>query len=246
MRMHALFISRLRGVRRPLSRALLLVGLILFSFASAHATASEIVVKTDSIAPGVPLVVEGGYPAGRFGNVLTSPVDGTIVGVQIWWGSPQGNTPPSQQPAIRISTFSLNPGFSPTTIAQINSPTLVDGELNEYRFTDPGTNLIPLSVPITAGTQFFVDLEVANYTPEPEAENAPFILIDETRIPGGLFNFAAFEGSSRWIPFTLGISGGGEMGIRAIIQPVPEPSTYALAAIGVVALLAFRRRKAAA
>jgi hypothetical protein len=238
MQMHALFNSSVR-----FSRALLLVGLI-FSCVSAREAAAEIILQNDSIAPGVPLFVGNGYPASRFGNGFIVPVDGTVVGVQVWWGSPEGNTPPSQQPAIRISLGPLTNQM--TTLATIDSPTLIDGVLNEYRFTDPGANSIPLSVPITAGTLLFVDLEVASPTPAPGVANAPFILIDTDRFsnPNATNNFFLYQdGQTAWLPFTLGMPGAGGLGIRAIIQPVPEPSTFALAAISVVAILAVSRRK---
>src|SRR5690606_27209700 len=83
-------------------RALTLAVAVLALAANARA---EIIVKNDSMPPaGAPLV---GVPIGwRLGAWLDSPIDGTIVGVQILWGSELGGAAPSQEAAIRISAFS--------------------------------------------------------------------------------------------------------------------------------------------
>src|SRR5690242_9965209 len=102
MRMHALFNSSSRCFSRPLPRALLLVGLILFSFASVRAVATEIVIQNTPIPPKGH--IEPAQEVGeRIGARLTSPIDGTIVGVQLVWGSLSGLAAPSQETAIRIS-----------------------------------------------------------------------------------------------------------------------------------------------
>jgi hypothetical protein len=101
---------------------------------------------------------------------------------------------------------------------------------------------------------FFVDLEIANFIGDGPSD--PTLLMgyledDNGMGPGEADTGRGFMGRNaamirgpRWFPwFTLGYSGGGNMGIRVIIEPVPEPSTYALAAIGAVALLAVLRRK---
>jgi len=77
-------------------------------------------------------------------------------------------------------------------------------------------------------------------------QNPPFILIERPGEFTSLDNFAKLTSSTNWFPFTLGISSAGDFGIRAIIQPVPEPSTYVMGAMGIVALLALRWRRVSA
>jgi hypothetical protein len=244
--MHALIISRSRCFSRRLSRALLLVGLISFSFVSARVVATEILVK-NGVSPSA--VVYGPEEVGeRFAARLTSPIDGTIVGVRVLWGSESGGAAPSQEGAIRISTTDGTSTPRPgTVLATINAPVLMDGGVNEFRFLDPTTNLIPLSVPISAGEDFFVDLETVNVYPNtsnrPGVLSEQFATFDLTR---NLIHAPRVATLMYWFNPAIGIADAKNWGLQAIIQPVPEPSTYALAAIGVIGLLAFRRRKAAA
>ena len=108
----------------------LFLALICLSFASARATASEIIVKTDSL-PGSGTPLPGLSPGTRFATLLTAPIDGTIVGVQILWGSLSGTAPPAQETAIRISSYDpLVSPFPAATLATIDSPTLIDGAVN--------------------------------------------------------------------------------------------------------------------
>jgi hypothetical protein len=233
--MHALFSSSVR-----FSRALLFVGLIIFSCVSARKAAAEIIVQNDSIPPSTVRVYS--VPAGsEFAARLTAPISGTIVGVQIFWGSTDGNAPASQEAAINIYGPSgvESPGAFPAVLATISSPVLQDIGLNEFRFLDPTTNLVPLNVPISAGEDFFVSLKLANASGF--QSNVPGLRMDADGYVEGR-NWGR-RGGDPWLPWPAGVTGGGDFGIRAIVQPVPEPSTYALAAIGVVALLAVRRRK---
>jgi hypothetical protein len=229
------------------SRALFLA-LICLSFASARAVASEIIVQNDSIPPtGV------NYLANEVGERLavrlTSPVSGHIVGVQLFWGSDDGGAAPSQEAAIRISAAdgelfnSTSIGMPGTVLATIASPVLTDGGSSEFRYLDPTTNLLPLSVPISAGEDFYVDLGVAQIYPN--APDSPGLFFDAD-VPAdllrSLIHVPSAGGSVTWVPPALFISGEMDWGIRAIIQPVPELSSYAPAAIGAIALLAVRRK----
>jgi hypothetical protein len=170
---------------------------------------------------------------------LESPVDGVIVGVQVLWESPNGDAPPVQQPAIELRALNgANPYTPGASLATIQSPTLEDVGVNEYRFLDPGTNSVPLAVPVAAGTQFWVDLEI---TPsEADGPSMPGLLLDADGTQG--VNSGFILGNNIWVPFTIAIAGGGDLGLRAIIQPVPEPSTCALAVFSVIALLTVGRR----
>jgi hypothetical protein len=234
--MHALFNLRLR-----FSRTCLLVGLVLFSSVKAREAAAEVIVQNDSLPPSTVRVYS--VPAGaQFAARLTAPSDGTIVGVQIFWGSTDGNAPPSQEAAISIygpSGVEHPDVILPAALATISSPLLQDVGLNEFRFLDPTTNLIPLNVPVSAGEDFFVSLQLANASGF--QSNVPGLRMDaDGYVEGRNWGRA---GGGPWLDWPAGVTGGGDFGIRAIIQPVPEPSSSALAALGVFALLLFGRRQ---
>ncbi|REK10930.1 MAG: PEP-CTERM sorting domain-containing protein [Planctomycetota bacterium] len=228
---------------------LLLAGFVTSAVLAQASLASEIVVRSFEGPPNSPFVP---FEADmRMATRMTSPVDGTIVGVQLLWGSGFGTAAPAQQTAIRISdTVPLSGGPSillpGAVLATIDAPVLIDGGANEFRFLDPGTNLIPLSVPVSAGQHFFVDLE------SPEPPDAPFPGLLRGNSPG-LQNFMAIP-SARPGPSldgwwdTIAVHGPPAYAMRAIIEPVPEPSSVALLGVGLAALtaVAYRRRRNAA
>jgi hypothetical protein len=232
-------------------RAAVFAGLILYSIVCANSSTAEVIVQNGVIPPlGVrmPALRVGDRMAAR----LTAPVDGTIVGVQLFWGSESGTAAPVPATAIHIST-SVPPGphddypVPGAVLATIAAPTLIDGGPNEFRYLDPGTNVLPLSVAVVAGQDFFVDLEnavaFAALTP-----STPSLYFSDQNPADYQRNLIHIEETNTnlypdWFPVGIGVSRAGDWGIRAIIQPVPEPSTYALAAIGAVTLLAVRRRK---
>jgi hypothetical protein len=229
-----------------MSHALRALTLAIAVLALATPARAEIIVKNDSMPPnGVPVF---GLPVGsRIGAWLDTPIDGTIVGVQILWGSTTGGTAPSHEGPIRISTFDTATRLPGTTLATIDSPVLQDGVLNEFRHLDAATNLLPLAVPITAGQSFFIDLQIA--TDYLSSSTGPGVLSDTDGESFPIRNYAQFAGSTNptgWFPVIIAVLDGGDLGIRAIIQPVPEPSTYIMAMIGIVALLALGRRKLSA
>ena len=198
------------------------------------ANASEIILRNDA-SPAVGKL--GSIDAGtRLGVLLTVPSDGTIVGVKILWGSANGGAAPSQQAAISISSDTLlNPPNAP--LAQILSPTLIDGGANEFRYLDPGVNSQPLSVPVFAGQILMVDLQYATSVPN----SGPGIWYDAALQLGknALYipNLTPY-----WVDAQLG-SLAGDLGIQAIFQPVPEPGTLTLVALGMVGVLAVRRAR---
>jgi hypothetical protein len=67
-----------------------------------------------------------------------------------------------------------------------------------------------------------------------------FATFDLTR---NLMHVPRVLSSQYWFNPAIGISGAKNWGLQAIIQPVPEPSTCALALVGVAAILALRARK---
>jgi hypothetical protein len=84
-----------------MSRSLRALTLAIAVLALATPARAEIIVQNDSMPPvGEPVLAV--TPGFRLGAWLDSPIDGTIVGVQILWGSELGGAAPSQEAAIRI------------------------------------------------------------------------------------------------------------------------------------------------
>ena len=219
----------------------LALALIFSSLSLASAEASEIVVKNDSIPPtGINLI--GTEVGERFAARLTSPIDGNLVGVQLVWGSINGSASPSQEAAIRISAadgdfFSSDPSVREpgTVLATVVAPTLLDVGLNEFRYLDPNTNLLPLNVPVAAGEDYYVDLELANIYAE--SADSPGLFFDAGPLLGmRSFVMAPSVALFGWIPTEIPIVGAENLGIRAIIQPVPEPTSLVLMLLGGIGL----------
>jgi hypothetical protein len=257
----ALATAKRRNVFRC-SRALLFVGLILFSCVRAREVAAETVVA-DSLS-GLNVRMMGTKEGDRFAARLTAPVEGNIVGVQIFWGSTSGTFGATQEAAIRISAAD-GQDFDGTTIPQpgtvlatIVSPVLVDQQKfgaattpNEFRFLDPGTDQAPVNVPVLAGQSFYVELEtITAYSLS--SVDAPGVYGSIVNRPINSYqsiihapdNTLLTPSPAYWHEIREVFLSQTSWGIRAIIQPVPEPSTYALAAIGLAAIFAVRRTKA--
>jgi len=116
--------------------------------ASPRVTAAfEVTIQNDSTVSGTPSTAAhtlvGGEEAAAW---LTTTCSGTLVAVQVYWASQAGSSGPSIETAIRVydGTTHPNPG---ATLATVTLPTLLEGVMNEYRFLDPNTNAVPMTVP---------------------------------------------------------------------------------------------------
>ena len=128
-----------------------------------HVQAAEQVVQNDTFALDFSgSILIGDFAAGEQGGArLTSPCDGDIVAIQIPWIS-IGAAPQTLEDSIHVfdgSTFPI-PG---TELLLLDAPLMTPGALNEFRFTDEN-NTIPISVPVTAGQQFYVTLQFGQAT----------------------------------------------------------------------------------
>ena len=148
-----------------LSRAFPGVLMIVVQSFGAGVLAVEVTVQNDNNIPGA--TVPNFIPGDHVSVWLTSPCDGDVVAVQVYWDSQLGANPPSQETSISV----LGSGAFPTPGAVLQNqgavpavvvaPILTDGLYNEFRHLDQAMTT-PLSVPVTNGQTFVVDLEIFN------------------------------------------------------------------------------------
>lgn len=119
--------------------------------------AAEVTVQNDSLSDFGTAVIVGGFVVGEKAAAwLTSPCNGNVRAVQVFWRSPSGTTGQTIHSAIEISRNGTFP--TPGALAQeIGGPVLTDGVLNEYRYLDEN-QAVPLIVPVTANETFVVAL----------------------------------------------------------------------------------------
>lgn len=138
---------------------------------SVPAFGAEVVVQNDNLQDGqavgiCPCFVQGEEAAAW----LTSPCDGYIVAVQIFWSAQiPGTNPPSLEDSIIIynaGTFPtpgavLTNATQPPVPAVLVGPVMQDGGLNEFRHLDE-VGAVPLRVPVSKGQTFVVSLRFWN------------------------------------------------------------------------------------
>ena len=97
---------------------------------AASAAASEVTVQNDSLGNGDPGTIEAGFVANEKAAAwLTTPCEGNIVAVDIFWRSLFGTAPLALEDSIEISRAGTFP--VPGQLAQaIGGPVLTDGVLN--------------------------------------------------------------------------------------------------------------------
>lgn len=143
-------------------RSVLAIGFI--AMLATPAIAAEVLVKNDIFDLDFSgSVLIGDFAIGDQAGVrLTSPCDGNIVAVQVPWISLSPATPQSLQEAIFVFD---GPGFPTpgTELLFLEAPLLSPNAVNEFRFVDEN-NTIPISVPVSAGQQFYVTLEFGEPT----------------------------------------------------------------------------------
>ncbi len=203
--------------------------------AGAWAQAAEQVVKNDSIVDGSTAVICPCFDAGECAAAwLTSPCNGNIVEVRIFWRSLFGGQPQSLEESITIYAAGAFPtpgaimqnNYPPYQSAVLEGPVLTDGVLNQFRYMDElGT--IPLRIPVTAGQQFVVSLRFAN------ANNGSYTL------PSVVYDTDGCQAQKNAVRYTsgtwvnacsLGVS--GDWMIRAVVD-CEEPTGACCHASGV-------------
>ncbi len=191
---------------------------------SAHG--EEIVVQNDRLADGGTAAICPCFAAGEEAAAwLTSPCDGNIVAVQIFWSTQFGGAKPSLEDSITLYEAGSFPvpgaelvnGLPPFPPAFFEGPVMINGGLNEFRFLDEN-NSVPLSVPIAAGETFVVSFKFFNANAGDIF--APSVASDANGCQPGRNAVFALPGG--WLnACTLGVS--GDWVIRAVVDCAPGP-----------------------
>jgi uncharacterized repeat protein (TIGR01451 family) len=179
------------------------------------ATANEVTLQNDSLTDNSTGTIQAGFVAGEKAAAwLTTPCNGNIVAVQIFWRSLFGTAPQSIEDSIdiyRSGTFPV-PG---ELAEEIGGPVLTDGVLNEYRYLDEN-NTIPLLVPVVQDETFIVALTFAE---APDPSQGPSVVDDDDGIEPNRNAIYASLGGGQFMWFsntTLGVT--GDWVIRAVVD----------------------------
>ncbi|MEO7935749.1 MAG: DUF11 domain-containing protein [Dokdonella sp.] len=153
---------------------------LLATLLAGSASAAEMTVQNDSLTDFGSAIIEGGFVTGEKGaSWLTSPCDGNIVAVQIFWLSNTGGSGQLLGDSIDIYRSGTYP--TPGMLAQqITGPLLSDGVINEYRFLDEN-NTAPLTVPVTSNETFVIAYTFSENTPA----SGPSLAVDANGIVNG-------------------------------------------------------------
>ncbi|NQX96073.1 MAG: hypothetical protein HRT64_14360, partial [Erythrobacter sp.] len=125
------------------------------------AVADEVVVQNDSLMNGSTAAICPCFTGGEEAAVwLTSPCDGNIVGLQIFWRSLLGGAEVSLEDSIIVYEAGNFPNPGPVKDSLL-APAMLDGGLNEFRYEDENQT-IPISIPVTEGEEFVVSFKFFN------------------------------------------------------------------------------------
>jgi len=194
------------------------VALLISTALASSAVADEVILQNDSFSDGDTVAICPCFAAGEEAAVwLTSPCDGNIVGIQIFWRSLTGSAQVSLEDSIIVYEAGNFPNPGPVKDS-FDAPVLTDGVLNEYRYEDENQT-IPISVPVSAGEEFVLSLRFfnSNFT-DP---TLPSIVSDSDGCLNGK-NTVKVNGSTWANACALGVS--GDWVIRAVIECSGEPT----------------------
>jgi uncharacterized repeat protein (TIGR01451 family) len=181
---------------------------------AATAAANEVTVQNDSLGNGDQGTIEAGFVANEKAAAwLTTPCDGNIVAVDVFWRSLFGTAPLALEDSIDIYRSGTFPVPGDLAVA-IGGPVLTDGVLNEYRWLDENQT-IPLIVPVLQNETFVVALTFAE---APDPTQGPSVVIDDDGATPNRNAIYAFLGSNyQWFSNqTLGVN--GDWIIRAVVD----------------------------
>lgn len=192
--------------------------LCLTALAGAPAMGDEIVIQNDTLTGGSAAAICPCFTAGEEAAVwLTSPCDGNIVAIQVFWRSFTGGGTISLEDSIIVYNGGVfpNPGSAKDTL---DGPALNDGVLNEYRYKDENQT-IPISIPVVADEEFVVSFRFAN-------TNNQNVLLPSIVSDGldcqPMKNAVKVNGTTWTDACSLGVS--GDWVIRAVVDCEGEPT----------------------
>jgi hypothetical protein len=186
----------------------------LATLTAGQVSAAEMTLQNDSLTNLGTAIIEAGFVAGEKGaSWLTSPCNGNIVAVQIFWLSASGATGQLLGDSIQIyrsGTFP-NPGV---LAEQINGPLLTDGVINEYRYLND-SNTVPLIVPVVANETMVV---AYTFSEDPPV-SGPSLAVDDNGIQGSRNAIYArlSPGNFVWLSSEF-FSVPGDWVIRAVVD----------------------------
>ncbi len=186
----------------------------LASLIAGSASAAEMTVQNDSLTNFGTAVIQAGFVVGEKGaSWLTSPCDGNIVAVQIFWLSASGGTGQLLGDSIGIHRSGTFP--TPGALAQqIQAPLLTDGVINEYRYLDDN-NTVPLIVPVTNNETFVVAYTFS----ETPGSGGASLTTDSNGIRVGRNSIYAYLGGATYVWFSSESFGlTGDFVIRAVVD----------------------------
>jgi len=193
------------------------IGIVSSALASS-ALGGEITIQNDSLVDGGAVAICPCFAAGEEAAVwLTSPCDGNIVAVQIFWKSFGGGAQISLEDSIIVyegGTFP-NPGAIKDSF---DGPALTDGVLNEFRYKDENQT-IPISIPVVAGEEFVVSLKFFNANSTNQF--LPSIVSDADSCQNGK-NTVKVNGNTWTNACSLGVS--GDWVIRVVVDCTGAPT----------------------
>lgn len=182
--------------------------------------ANEVTLQNDSLTDfGDAAIVWGFVADEKAASWLTSPCDGNLVAVQIFWRSPAGTG--AAVIGNRIEVFRSGSFPQPGALAEtITGPVLTDNALNEWRYLDEN-NTLPLSVPVAANETLVVSFAFAE---PPQAGVDPSVVRDDDGIlPNRNAIYANLGATFAWLSAAdFGVS--GDWVIRAVVDCQTTPT----------------------
>lgn len=201
--------------RTRLVPASLVLGLALLHWTARPGWAAEVTVQNDSATDFSQVAIQAGFAANEQAAAwLTSPCEGDIVAVQVFWRSLFGGAPDTLGNAILVSQAGAFP-VPGTLLANLSGPLMQDGFLNEFRFLDEDQT-VPLLVPVTQGQVFVVSFQFL----DPPGASGPSVVTDVSGCQAGKNGIFAIPPSAWFNACSLGVS--GDFVIRAVVDCAEE------------------------
>lgn len=184
----------------------------------AASAGDEIVLQNDTLSDGGTAGICPCFTANEEVAVwLTSPCDGDIVAIQIFWRSFFGGSGQVIEDSITVYRGGNFP--VPGTIKEeLLAPVLTDGGLNEFRFQDENQT-IPISIPVTEGETFVVSLRF--FEDNVNDFFAGTVVSDANGCQPGK-NAVRVNGTTWQSACSLGVS--GDWVIRAVVRCDSDPT----------------------